>query len=65
MADFKKCVNERIVDLAVGLFLVFFGFFLTVIGLTIIPPFGLLLAVPVFYLSYRFLAAPNARACYL
>jgi hypothetical protein len=60
-----SCYFERFSDLTVGLFLLFLGIALTIIGFTIIPILGLIIAVPVLLLAIAFLGAKRSRECAL
>jgi hypothetical protein len=60
-----SCYFERISDFAVGLFLLFVGLALTVVSFTIIPVFGLFIAIPVLVLATAFLGAKRSRECAL
>ncbi len=60
-----SCYFERISDFAVGLFLLFLGIALTVVSFTIIPVFGLIIAIPVLVLAVAFLGAKRSRECAL
>ena len=60
-----SCYFERFSDFAVGLFLLFLGIALTIIGFTIIPILGLLIAIPVLLLAVAFLGAKRSRECAL
>ena len=58
-----NCFFERVSNIGVGavLFLIALGF--VVITITVIPPFGLLVALPVMALSALFLFARRSREC--
>lgn len=60
-----SCYFERFSDFAVGLFLLFLGIALTVVSFTIIPVFGLIIAIPVLVLAVAFLGAKRSRECAL
>ena len=60
-----SCYFERISDFSVGLFLLFVGLALTVVSFTIIPVFGLFIAIPVLVLATAFLGAKRSRECAL
>ena len=59
------CKLERVSNVTVGAVLFFIGFIFTVLGLTIIPFIGLLIAVPVIIMGSIFVIAPRSRACNL
>lgn len=58
-----NCFFERVSNIGVGavLFLIALGF--VVITITVIPPFGLLVALPVMALSAMFIFARRSREC--
>jgi uncharacterized membrane protein len=58
-----NCFFERVSNIGVGavLFLIALGF--VVITITVIPPFGLLVALPVMALSALFIFARRSREC--
>jgi hypothetical protein len=58
-----SCFFERLSKLGIGLTLLVFGLGFVVIGLTIIPVFGLVLAAPVFLASGYFIKAHLNREC--
>ncbi len=60
-----SCYFERFSDFVVGLFLLFLGIALTVVSFTIIPVFGLIIAIPVLVLAVAFLGAKRSRECAL
>jgi hypothetical protein len=60
-----SCYFERFSDFAVGLFLLFLGFALTIVSFTIIPVFGLFIAIPVLVLAIAFLGAKRSKECAL
>ena len=60
-----SCYFERFSDFAVGLFLLFLGIALTVVSFTIIPVFGLIIAIPVLVLAVAFLGAKRSKECAL
>lgn len=59
------CLFERPASIVVALALFFMALGLSVIGITILPVLGLILAVPVFFLSAAFLFSPQSKACSL
>ena len=59
------CLMEPVSHFAVGMILLLASFGLTIIGLTTLPVFGLLLAVPVFFFAVLFFTAPHSRECTL
>ena len=58
-----SCYIERISKLGIGITLLIFGLGLVVIGLTILPVFGLVLAAPVLLASGYFFKAHLNREC--
>ena len=59
------CKLERLSNIMVGAILFFFGMVFTLLGLTIIPVIGLLIAVPVIIMGAIFILAPRSGACTL
>ena len=57
------CLFERVSHFGVGMVLLFAALGLTVIGLTTLPVFGLLLAAPVLILAFFFFTAPHSQEC--
>jgi hypothetical protein len=57
------CKLERLSNVTIGLFLLIICMFFTLIGITIIPRLGLLVAIPVLILAGIFLMAPRSKAC--
>jgi hypothetical protein len=57
------CFFERLSKLGIGITLLVFGLGLVVIGLTIIPVFGLVFAAPVLLASGYFIKAHLNREC--
>jgi hypothetical protein len=58
-----SCFFERLSKLGIGITLLLFGLGLVIIGLTIIPVFGLVLAAPVLLASSYFIRAHLNREC--
>lgn len=58
-----NCLFEKPVNFAVGAFLFFIGIGFTVIGFTVLPIVGLLVAAPLFGLSFVFFAADKSKEC--
>jgi hypothetical protein len=58
-----SCFYERLSKLGIGVTLLVFGLGLVVIGLTILPVFGLVLAAPVLLASGYFFKAHLNREC--
>jgi len=59
------CKLERLSNTMVGAILFFFGMVFTLLGLTIIPVIGLLIAVPVIIMGAIFTLAPRSGVCTL
>ncbi len=62
-SGYLNCLFEKPVNFAVGAFLFFVGIGFTVIGFTVLPVIGLLVAVPLFGLSIVFFAADRSKEC--
>ncbi len=59
------CNLERLSNTMVGAILFFIGSIFALLGITIIPVIGLLIAVPVIIIGTLFILAPRSRACTL
>ena len=59
------CLLERPTSILVSIALFFMAMGLCVIGITILPVLGLILAVPIFGLSAVFLFMPPSEVCSL
>lgn len=57
------CQFERISHLGVAICLLFIGMGFSLIGVTVLPIIGLVLAAPIYIASFFFLAAPRSREC--
>jgi len=57
------CLMEPVSHFFVGVLFLLAALALTIIGLTTLPVFGLLLAVPVFIAAGYFFTAPHSREC--
>ena len=57
------CKLERVSNVTVGFILMGVGLLFSLIGVTVLPVIGLLIAVPVLALAVIFLAAPRSKAC--
>jgi len=60
-----NCFFERFSNIGVGSLLLLIGLGFVVITVTILPPFGLLVAVPVMGLATSFFFARRSRECRL
>jgi uncharacterized membrane protein len=59
----KDCMVERVSNFGVGVVFLSMALGLTLIGVTVLPIIGLLVAVPTFLLAGWFLAAPKSAEC--
>ena len=59
------CKLERVSNAMVGVVLLFIGSIFTLLGLTVIPVIGVLIAIPVGFMGAIFVLAPRSRACAL
>ena len=57
------CFFQTISKLAIGIIFLLFGFGAVISGFTVLPFFGFLLAVPVFFLAWYFIRAHLNRQC--
>lgn len=57
------CLFERVTNFGVGLTLLAIGAGFSLIGITVLPVLGFLVALPVLALSAVFFAAHRSRAC--
>jgi len=63
--DRKDCVNEKWSSRTMGLIILPLALALGFIGFLILPVVGVFFAVPLFILSFFFLAAPESKVCRL
>ncbi len=61
----SDCKFERAANIGVSLFMLLAALALVVIGVTVLPVLGLLLALPVFILCGAFLFSPRSPECVL
>lgn len=61
----QDCVNEKWSSRTIGLIILPLALVLGFIGFLILPVVGLFFAVPLFILSFMFLAAPESKVCRL
>lgn len=61
----QECVNEKWSSRTIGLIILPLAIALGLLGFLILPVVGLFFAVPLFILSFAFLAAPESRVCRL
>ncbi len=59
------CLFERPANLLIGTLLTVIALGFSVVGITILPVLGLLIAVPVFVVAAAFFTAPKSQACTL
>ena len=59
------CLFERPANIMISAILFSMALGLSIIGITILPVLGLILAVPVYVLSGAFLLSPRSDACSL
>ncbi len=62
-SEYLNCLFEKPVNFAIGVFLFFIGLGFTVIGFTVLPVIGLMVAVPLFVLSIVFFMADRSKEC--
>ena len=60
-----KCAAERLSLRTLGLILLPFVAFFTIVANIVLPFLGLLMAIPFFILNGVFLAAPRSKTCQL
>lgn len=61
----SDCLFERSSHLGVGLVLLLIALGFSVIGVTVLPVLGLIVAAPVFLMSFFFFTAQRSRECVL
>lgn len=59
----NDCRLERISNVSIGFILLGVGLFFTIIGITVLPVIGLMIAVPIFVIAGIFLVSPRSKAC--
>ena len=59
----SECLWDRFYHIAGGIALALLGIVLTAFGLAVVPPLGLVFAVPTFAFSIYLLGAPPSKAC--
>ena len=60
-----ECKLEKVSNAMVGTILLFVGLVFVMLGITVIPIIGLLLALAAFVLGVVFLLAPRSESCAL
>jgi hypothetical protein len=61
----QDCINEKWSSRTIGLIVLPLALVLGFIGFLILPVVGLFFAVPLFILSFAFIAAPESKVCRL
>ncbi len=61
----QDCVNEKWSSRTIGLIVLPLALALGFLGFLILPVVGLFFAVPLFILSFVFIAAPQSKVCRL
>ena len=61
----NECRLERVSNVSLGLVFLGVGLLFTLIGITVLPVIGLMIAVPVFVIAGIFLVSPRSNACSL
>jgi hypothetical protein len=59
----NECRLERVSNVSLILIFLGVGLFFTIIGITVLPVIGLMIAVPVFVIAGIFLISPRSKAC--
>ena len=59
----NECRLERVSNVTIGLIFSGVGLLFSLIGITVLPVIGLMIAVPVFVIAGIFLASPRSKAC--
>lgn len=59
----RNCFFERVSNIGVGSALLLIALGFVIITVTVLPPFGLLVAVPVMSLAALFFFLPRSREC--
>jgi hypothetical protein len=58
-----NCLPQKLSKLAVGIIFILFGLCAVVLGFTVLPVFGFVLAVPFFWLAWYFIRVHLNRQC--
>lgn len=61
----QDCINEKWSSRTIGLIVLPLALALGFLGFLILPVVGLFFAVPLFILSFAFIAAPESKVCRL
>ena len=59
----QQCINEKWSSRTIGIIILPFAIALAAVGFLILPVVGLFFAVPIFILSFAFIAAPESKVC--
>ncbi len=59
----NECRLERISNVSLGFIFLGVALFFALIGVTVLPVIGLMIAVPVFVIAGIFLVSPRSKAC--
>lgn len=58
-----NCFPQKLSKLAIGVIFILFGLCAVILGFTVLPFFGFLLAVPLFWLAWYFIHVHLNRQC--
>jgi hypothetical protein len=61
--DRNDCLDERFLDIACGVAFLLLAFFMMAMGVSFLPVIGVILSIPVLFLSWSFLSAPPPKGC--
>lgn len=61
--DRNDCLDERFLDVVCGVAFLLLTLFMVAMGVSFHSVIGLVLAIPVLFLSWSFLSAPPPRGC--
>ena len=61
----QDCINEKWSSRTIGLIILPLAIALGLLGFLIVPVVGFFFAVPLFILSFAFIAAPESKVCQL
>lgn len=59
----NDCKLERVSNVTIGFILAGFGLLFSLLGITVLPVIGLLIALPVLIIAGIFLFSPRSKAC--
>ena len=59
----KDCQLERVSNVTIGFILIGVGFLFSLLGITVLPVLGFLLALPLLIIGGIFLISPRSKAC--